>query len=139
MGETKRVKVEGPRLRTVLVIVGGLLLVVVAISGTVAYNRYLDTKQRDQAIKESQAQDYALCVIQNENRAGTRLNSLVTFNLVTAVLLAGGPENPQTKQVFRRQLRELTQQLKALRPIDCTTYVRPVPPDSGVESVTESG
>ena len=133
--------VQGPRFRTVLVIVSGLLLAFLTIGAVISYNRYHDAQQRDQNVKESQEQDYALCVVQNENRAGTRLNSLVTFNLVTAVLLAGGPEDPQVRLVFKRQLRQLSSQLKALKPIDCTTYVRPVPPDTGagVESPTGSG
>ena len=136
-----RVKVQGPRFRSVLVIVGGLLVAFMTVGAVIAYNKYHDSQERDRAVRESQVQDYALCVVQNENRLGVRRVSLVTFNLVTAVLLAGGPADPETRRVFRRQLGELSKQLQALKPIDCSTYVRPVPPDTGdgVESPTGSG
>ena len=135
-----RVQLEvSPRFRTVLVVVLGLLACFLIIGGTLAYNRYQDSKENDQAVKESQVQDYALCTIQNENRAATRQNSLIIFNLVTAVLLNGGPDDADTRKVFRNQLQDLTKQLKALKPIDCSTYVRPVPPDTGVDSPAGSG
>jgi len=106
-----------------------LIVVFAALAvGSYSYNRHNDQVDQDEAL----ANTGALCVIQNENRKATRINSAVIYNLVAAVLKAGGPGDSDVQQAFERQLLVLEKQLKALRAIDCSTYVRPVPPDTGV-------
>jgi hypothetical protein len=107
-----------------------VLIVGFAAIGIAGYTWNRHNAQIDQ--DEARANTYALCTIQNENRKATRINSAVIYNLVAAVLKSGGPTDPDVLQAFQRQLAVLAKQLKALREIDCSTYVRPVPPDTGV-------
>jgi hypothetical protein len=99
-----------------------------AVAAAVLWNR----SQRAKAIRESQRQDYALCVAQNSARKSERTTAAATYALVAGVLREGGL-TPSLEKVFERQEEILSKQLHALRPLDCATYVRPdLPPDRGV-------
>jgi hypothetical protein len=112
---------------------GVLFFFCVAVAALLIIGAFVWYKHKgNEAERESQNQDFALCTIQNENREAVRVNSTVMYALVASVLKAGGPDDPSTKRIFKRQLRVLEGQVTALKPIDCSTYKRPVPPDTGI-------
>jgi hypothetical protein len=126
--------VEADGRRSVIVTILSFALLVAMLAGALAYNRYQATQARERALSASQHQDYALCVAQNQARVQTRRVAASTYALVAGVLKNGGPDDPELRKVFLAQNRELGQQLKALRPLDCATYVSPdIPPDQGVD------
>lgn len=94
---------------------------------------FYSANQREQNARDSQRQDYALCVIQNANRAATRKAALIQYGTIADVLKSGGPADPVLKERFKDRLDQIQALLKAQRPINCATYVRPdIPPDRGV-------
>jgi hypothetical protein len=114
-----------------LVIVVGLLMLLVA-----GYKWNKD--QGEQAAKDSQRQDYALCIIQNENRATTRRVATFLYSDISNELRFNPPASPRLRDAKESQLKGLEAVLEAQRPIACSTYVRPdLPPDQGVTSTQE--
>lgn len=121
--------------RPIVVIVVGLALLFLIIAGAIAYNRYQASQAREKALRESQRQDYALCVIQNANRKATRRAALIQFGTISDVFRFSAGDNPALEKAFERRLGQLEKLVKAQQAIDCKTYVRPdLPPDTGVES-----
>lgn len=121
--------------RPILVIIAGLAVLFLLIGGAVGYNRYQTSNAREKALRESQRQDYALCVVQNENRKATRKAALIQYGTIADVFRFGSGGNPELEAAFHRRVTQLRELLKAQRPINCDTYVRPdLPPDTGVES-----
>jgi hypothetical protein len=108
----------------------GLILVAALVLVTAFVWRGQASKK---AVRESQRQDYALCIAQNNARKSERTTAQAVYALVSGVLRSGGPIDPQLKRTFMAQEERLSKQLSALRPLDCATYVRPdLPPDQGV-------
>ena len=99
------------------------------IIAVIAYNRSQDRVDQH----EAQLNTYALCVVQNNNRTATRVNTLSLYRLLSLGLQNVPPDaDPEVVARSREELARLQRQLKALRPIDCSTYVRPdVPSDQG--------
>lgn len=107
-----------------------MLMVLVAVGVIVGF--LYRSNQNAQAVRDSQRQDYALCVAQNAARQSTRDVATSTYKLIAGVLSAGGVADPQLQRIFEKQEAALAKQLSALRPLDCSTYVRPdIPPDRG--------
>ena len=96
----------------------------VAIALVVAIFVYRSWQIR-QNEKEARLATASLCVIQNENRASSRRSSAALFSVITARLRFDPPKDERTVKIFQAQAVILGRQLKALKPIDCTKYVRP--------------
>ncbi len=125
--------VETQSRRPVWVVIIGLALLFLMVGFAITYNRWSAANAREASLHESQRQDFALCVAQNQSRAQTRSVAQSTYALVAGVLRTGGPDDQDLKRTFTLAEAKLSQQLKALKPLDCETYVRPdLPPDSGV-------
>lgn len=109
-----------------------VVLALCAASAALVYAWYYAQGQRDKAQLEVRANTYALCVAQNAARDQTRDVAVATYALVSGALRSGGPVDPELHHIFRQQEKKLAKQLEVLRPLDCSTYVRPsVPPDHG--------
>jgi len=112
-----------------VVLFGLIVLFAALLISVVAYNRSQD--RVDQL--EAQRNTFALCVVQNNNRTATRVNTLSLYRLLALGLKNAPPDaDPEVIARSRLELSRLQKQLKALRPIDCATYTRPdVPSDQG--------
>ena len=115
---------------------GFFLFVLIVIFAALAVLAYSYNRHNDQADQhEAQRNTYALCVVQNANRVATRVNTLSLYRLLALGLKNVPPDaDPQIVKRSRAELERLQNQLRALKPINCATYVRPdVPSDIGVE------
>ena len=124
-------------------VVVGLAVLVLGILGAVLYARHQDEAAAAQDARDSRRQDYALCIIQNENRQDINRNTRsirkvagALYSVLAARIANDPPTDPKTLQTFKTQTAILTRQLQALErklpKIDCSTYVRPdLPPDTG--------
>ncbi len=121
--------------RPILVIIAGLAVLFLLIGGAFGYNRYQTSNAREKALRESQRQDYALCVVQNANRKATRTAALIQIGTLADVFRFGSTDNTPLDKAFRIRVDQLEKLVRAQQPIECATYVRPdLPPDTGVES-----
>jgi hypothetical protein len=91
-----------------------------------------NSDQAEEAAADSARQDYALCVIQNENRETTRTQATVLYSSIAHELRTDPPSSKRAREVEERRLDTLESVLEAQRPINCASYVRPdLPPDRG--------
>jgi len=140
-------------------IVLGFVLLTVIFVAAVAIGSYTAVQARDasQAAEEisarndvdSRRQDYALCIVQNENRSdinelkvSERIVAGALYSVLTARIANDPPTDPNTLQTFKVQAHRLTLELRALKSrlpkINCATYVRPdIPPDTGTATGVE--
>lgn len=108
---------------------GTMLVLILLIVGGFRWR----TEQTDRAIDESRRADYAQCIAINDNRESNRTLSTVQYGILSDRLRFDPPENPKLTAAFKQRLRQLQKLLKAQRPLDCSSYVRPeLPPDKGV-------
>lgn len=116
--------------------------VAVALAALViGYAFWAKSQQTKQSAEEARLNAASLCVIQNENRETTRLNTAALYTLLTSYLRQTPHAPPTTaRRIAEQQAKVLKQQLKALRPINCSNYVQPtfIPPET-VQSPTTEG
>jgi len=119
-------------------------IILVAIFGTIFYWRHQAQVRVSEDNRDSQRQDYALCIVQNQNRkdinelkVSERRVAGAFYSVLAARIANDPPENEATLHVFKVQAHKLAKELDALKTrlpkIDCSSYVRPdLPPDTGV-------
>lgn len=129
--------------RPAILAVAGLAAIVILFFAAIIYARHQDEAAAEQDARDSRRQDFALCVVQNENRQALnqqeksiRIVAGSLFSILTTRIARDPPTEPGTLKQFIVQARILQRELKALKrglpEIDCDTYVRPdLPPDTG--------
>lgn len=120
--DTRHVK-DGPK--RVVWLTLALTLGALVIIGGFFYNR----EQQNKDAREARLSSESLCIVQNENRAQTRANTVDIYRIVSAALASVGNPDNKTEEKLRQELKRrehhLAKSLKALNPINCETYVRP--------------
>jgi hypothetical protein len=111
-----------------------VVLAFAALVGLVVFFFFWRTHVTNAEARSSQRQDYALCVIQNGNRMATRQLATLNYNVLAQRIRYDPPSNRKLLKAWQADLIGYEKLLKAQRPIDCKTYVRPdLPPDRGVD------
>lgn len=103
-----------------------LLALIVWLLAVIGFAFRYNANQRARVAQEQRVSTYALCVVQNINRAATRRNTIELYGQVTDQIRFHRHEmTPEELKIKKARAARLEKFLNAQRPLNCTKYVRP--------------